>query len=69
MEQTDLIRESELRLINDILKSGKDVRIQNTKKGCRIVSDTVTVLKRIETEDPGVAPAAGRRVPRLPMRN
>ncbi len=51
MEQTDLIRESELRLINDILKSGKDVRIQNTKKGCRIVSDTVTVLKRIETKD------------------
>ena len=51
MEQADLIRESELRLINDILKSGKDVRIQNTKNGGRIVSDTVTVLKRIEKKD------------------
>ena len=42
-----MLRKEDLEVINKALESGADVRIQNTKDGCRIVADTVKVLKRI----------------------
>lgn len=46
-----MIGTEDIEIINKALASGADVRIQNTKDGCRIVADTVKVLKRIVSPD------------------
>lgn len=47
---TQFVTERELPLINKALAAGKDVRVQVTPEGCRIVEDTVKVLRRVKVE-------------------
>ena len=41
-----MVTTEDIKIINDALKKGFDVRIQNTPDGYRIVADKVNVLKR-----------------------
>lgn len=41
-----MVTTEDIKIINDALKKGFDVRIQNTPEGYRIVADRVNVLKR-----------------------
>lgn len=42
-----MVTTEDIKIINDALKKGFDVRIQNTPEGYRIVADRVNVLKRV----------------------
>lgn len=42
----EYVQASDLPLINKALSEGKDVRVQRTKNGYRIICETVQVLKR-----------------------
>lgn len=46
----EYVRKEDLFLINRALNDDKDVRIQRTKDGYRIIEDTVKVLRKAEVE-------------------
>lgn len=43
---TEFVKADDLRVINKALNEEKDVRIQRTRDGYRIVEDTIRVLKK-----------------------
>lgn len=50
MEDEAILTTDDLPVVNEALRKGFDVRIQRTKDGYRILSDTVKVLKKIKTD-------------------
>ena len=42
----EFVRKEDLRIINMALNNNRDIRIQRTKDGYRIVEDTVKVLSK-----------------------
>lgn len=46
-----ILTEKELPVINAALKRGKDIRIQRTRDGFRILEDTTRVLCRLGEDD------------------
>ena len=49
-QMTEYVRPEDLFLINRALNDDKDVRIQRTKDGYRIIEDTVKVLRKAAIE-------------------
>lgn len=48
---TEFVKSDDLRVINKALSEEKDVRIQRTRDGYRIVEDTVRVLKKSAVQE------------------
>jgi len=51
MEQKRFVEAKDLELINATLAGGRDVRVQVTPYGCRIIADQVEVLRKNGLEE------------------
>lgn len=57
----EFVRKEDLHIINMALNNNRDIRIQRTKDGYRIVEDTVKVLAKRDLEKDSPIQAEGLR--------